>query len=175
MALVWFKVLVICKCLPIDVIQFYYEDPWLIVVWLKLWRPIVCINENVFLEFWVGSNPSLKNRLLRWGLPSLINISSDHLTQIQCGTLNTPPYAQHYWAWCMDINGGWPNSRNLIAADPTNRGGDSDTILEFWVGPNSSLQSRFCKVELSPTQISKSIHGWVVAQQDKDTIKNTIR
>jgi len=37
---------------------------------------------------------------------------------IQCGTLNTPPHDQHYSAWFMDINGGWPDSGNLIAGGP---------------------------------------------------------
>jgi hypothetical protein len=59
----------------------------------------------------------------------------------------------------MNINGGWPDNRNLKAGGPTDLGRGSDTILEFWVGPNSSLQSGFCKVEVCPTQISKSIHG----------------
>ena len=29
-------------------------------------------------------------------------------------TLNTPPHDQHYWDWFVDINGGWPDSGNLI-------------------------------------------------------------
>ncbi|PNY12755.1 transcription initiation factor TFIID subunit 1-a-like protein, partial [Trifolium pratense] len=33
------------------------------------------------------------------------------------GLLNTPPHA--YWVWYMDINGGWPDSGNVIAGDPT--------------------------------------------------------
>jgi hypothetical protein len=38
------------------------------------------------------------------------------------GLLNTPPHAQHYWAWCVDINGGWPDSGNLITGSPMDRG-----------------------------------------------------
>ncbi|RDX75161.1 hypothetical protein CR513_44995, partial [Mucuna pruriens] len=30
---------------------------------------------------------------------------------------NTPPHAQHYWAWCMDNNGGWPFNRSRIGFD----------------------------------------------------------
>jgi len=37
---------------------------------------------------------------------------------VRCETLNTPPHDQHYWAWFVDINGGWPNSGNLIAGGP---------------------------------------------------------
>ncbi|MCI69404.1 hypothetical protein A2U01_0090666, partial [Trifolium medium] len=36
--------------------------------------------------------------------------------------LNTIHHAQHYWAWCMDINGGWPDSGDLITGGPTDRG-----------------------------------------------------
>ncbi|MCI00995.1 hypothetical protein A2U01_0022019, partial [Trifolium medium] len=43
------------------------------------------------------------------------NTHSDHLaTDVRL--LNTLPYAQHYWAWCVDINGGWPDNGNLITA-----------------------------------------------------------
>jgi len=38
----------------------------------------------------------------------------------------------------VDINGGWPDSRNLIASGPTDLGGGSDTILEIVVGPNTT-------------------------------------
>jgi hypothetical protein len=31
----------------------------------------------------------------------------------------------------VDIKFRWPDSGNLIAGDPTNLGGDFDTILEF--------------------------------------------
>jgi len=45
-----------------------------------------------------------------------------HITRsssIWCGTLNTPPHDQHYWAWFVDINGGWwSDSGNLIADGP---------------------------------------------------------
>jgi len=51
------------------------------------------------------------------------------------------PYAQHYWAWCVDIYGGWPDSGNLIAGDPTDLGGGLDTILEFVVGPTQPHKS----------------------------------
>ncbi|KEH33824.1 hypothetical protein MTR_3g453180 [Medicago truncatula] len=37
---------------------------------------------------------------------------------IRCGILNTPAHDQHYWAWFLDINGGWPDSGNLIAGGP---------------------------------------------------------
>jgi hypothetical protein len=39
-------------------------------------------------------------------------------SHIRCGTLNTPPHDQHYWAWFIDINGGWSDSGNLIAGGP---------------------------------------------------------
>ena len=32
-----------------------------------------------------------------------------------CETLNTLSHDQHYWAWIVDINGGWPDRENLIA------------------------------------------------------------
>jgi hypothetical protein len=37
--------------------------------------------------------------------------------------LNTHPHTQHYYAWCVDIyiNGGWPDSENLITGGPTDR------------------------------------------------------
>ena len=41
---------------------------------------------------------------------------------VRCGTLNTHPHDQHYWAWFVDINGGWPDSGNLIADDPMDLG-----------------------------------------------------
>ncbi|PNY02348.1 hypothetical protein L195_g025654 [Trifolium pratense] len=42
---------------------------------------------------------------------------------------------------CVDINGGWSGSENLIASGLADLGGDSETILEFWVGPKSTLQN----------------------------------
>jgi len=41
----------------------------------------------------------------------------------------------------VDINGGWPNSGNLIEGGPTDLGGGSDTILEFVTGPNTTPQN----------------------------------
>ena len=52
-------------------------------------------------------------------------------SSIRCETLNTPPHDQHYWAWFVDINGGWPDSGNQIADGPTNLRGGSDTMLKF--------------------------------------------
>jgi len=49
-------------------------------------------------------------------LPPLINIVRP--SPIRCGTINTPPHDQHYWAWFVDINDEWPDSGNLIAGDP---------------------------------------------------------
>ena len=40
--------------------------------------------------------------------------------------------------WSMNINGGWPDSGNLIAGGPTDFGGGSDTILEIAVGSNTT-------------------------------------
>jgi len=42
----------------------------------------------------------------------------------------------------VDVNGGWPNGRNLIAGGPTSLAGGSNTILEFVVGPNTTAQNR---------------------------------
>jgi len=36
--------------------------------------------------------------------------------------LLTPPHDQHYWVWFVDINGGCPDSGNLIAGGPMNLG-----------------------------------------------------
>jgi hypothetical protein len=36
-------------------------------------------------------------------------------------------------------------TRNLIASGPADHEGDSDTILELSVGPNSSLQNRLVR------------------------------
>jgi hypothetical protein len=36
------------------------------------------------------------------------------LINVGVGFSNTPPHAQHYWAWCVDINGGWSET---IASD----------------------------------------------------------
>jgi hypothetical protein len=44
------------------------------------------------------------------------------LINVGVGFSNTPPHAQHYWAWCVDINGGWPDSGNLIAGASTDLG-----------------------------------------------------
>jgi len=48
-------------------------------------------------------------------------------------------------SWCMDINGGWPNSRNLITVGPTALGGGTDTILEIVVGPTTTPQNRLVR------------------------------
>jgi len=57
-----------------------------------------------------------------------ISLTYKHIVRsspIRCGTLNTHTHThthtlhdQHYWAWFVDINGGWPDSRNLIAGGP---------------------------------------------------------
>jgi len=45
----------------------------------------------------------------------------------------------------MDLIGGLPDSRNLIACDPIELGGGSDTILKIMVEPNTTLQNRFVR------------------------------
>jgi len=61
------------------------------------------------------------------------------------GPLYHNPHTEHYWAWCLDINGGWPDSRNLLAGSLMDLGGDSDTILEILVGPNTTPQNWFVR------------------------------
>jgi hypothetical protein len=39
----------------------------------------------------------------------------------------------------VDINDGWPDNENLIAGGCTDLEGDSDTIIEIGVEPNSTL------------------------------------
>jgi len=41
----------------------------------------------------------------------------------------------------VDINGGWPDNGNMIADDPTDHEGDSDTILKIVVGSNTTLKN----------------------------------
>jgi len=55
------------------------------------------------------------------------------------------PHAQNHWARCVDINGGWLGSGNMIASGPTDLGGGSDTILEIVVGPNVIPQNRLVR------------------------------
>jgi hypothetical protein len=62
-------------------------------------------------------------------LSILVNLCSTHFTSDV--RLLTPPHVQHYWAWCIDINGGLYDSENLMAGGPTDHEGDSDTILKF--------------------------------------------
>jgi len=45
----------------------------------------------------------------------------------------------------VDLNGGWPDNKNLIAGGPTDFGGGSDTILEIVVGPNTTPQNRLVR------------------------------
>jgi hypothetical protein len=62
-------------------------------------------------------------------------------SHIRYNTLNTPFHAQHYWVWCVYVNSGWPNNRNLIANDSMNLRGGSDTILYLRVEFNQILQN----------------------------------
>jgi len=63
---------------------------------------------------------------------------------------NTPPQDQHYWAWFLDINGEFPDNRNLIAGDPKNIGGCSDIYhLSNWASLN--LTKPDCEVRIAPT------------------------
>jgi hypothetical protein len=49
--------------------------------------------------------------------PPLINtFSGHHISDV--GLLTHTPHDQHYWAWFMDINGGWPDSGNLMVGGP---------------------------------------------------------
>ena len=73
----------------------------------------------LILEIVVGPNTTPQNRLVR------IAPAYKHIVRpcpIRCGTLNTPPHDQHYWAWFVDINGGWLDSGNQIAGDPMDLG-----------------------------------------------------
>jgi len=81
---------------------------------------------------------TLQNRLGSWGLHSLINLCSKHLSS-NVGFL-LPAHAQNmtYGVWPE-----WSDSENLILGGPLNRSLlGSDIILEFWVGSNSTLQNR---------------------------------
>jgi len=49
---------------------------------------------------------------------------------------NTPSCPRMH-IWSVNIIGGWPDIRNPIAGGPMTLLGDSDTILEFMVGPNT--------------------------------------
>jgi len=81
-----------------------------------------------------------QNRLVIWGLPSLIKILlSHHIFDVR---LLTHPHDQHYWTWFVDINGGWIDDGNLIACGSWR---DSDTTLEVVVGTNTTLQNRFVR------------------------------
>jgi len=50
-------------------------------------------------------------------IATLINILSDHLIS-DVRLLTHPSHDQHYWAWSVDINGGWSDNGNLIAGGP---------------------------------------------------------
>jgi len=57
-------------------------------------------------------------------LPPLINtLSGHHLSDV--GLLTHPLTTSndhHYWAWFVDINGGWSDSGNMIAGGPMDLG-----------------------------------------------------
>jgi len=58
--------------------------------------------------FYIGPNLSLQNQLVRWTVSLFINSSQAlSLRHVGLDFSNTPLHAQHYWAWCEDINGGW--------------------------------------------------------------------
>jgi len=95
------------------------------------------------LNFVVGPSTTPQNWLVRRGLPQLINTRSCHLLSDE-GLFNTHPHEVtpntiELGAW---INGGRPDSGNLIAGGPMDLGKDSDTILNFVVGPNTTPQNR---------------------------------
>jgi len=48
------------------------------------------------------------------------------------GLFNTPPHDQHYWAWFVD--GGWPDSGNLIAGGPMDLGEALIPSSKSWLG-----------------------------------------
>jgi hypothetical protein len=49
-------------------------------------------------------------------------------------SLTRTPHIQHYWAWYVDINGGWPDRGNLVVSGRKELRGSYDTILEFGFG-----------------------------------------
>jgi len=73
------------------------------------------------LEIVVWLNTTLQNRLLKWWLLWLINTCSCYLlTDVRL--INTPSFAHHYWALCIDINDGLLDIENLIADCPMDLG-----------------------------------------------------
>jgi len=76
----------------------------------------------------VKPNTTSQIRLVRWSLPEFTNTYLCNLS-IVVRLFNTLPHAHHYWAWCVDINDGWLDRRNLRASDPTDFEGGSNTIL----------------------------------------------
>jgi hypothetical protein len=47
----------------------------------------------------------------------------------KCGSLNTHHHAQHYWVWCANINGRYPEMINSV------------TILNFYIEFNSTFKT----------------------------------
>lgn len=109
-----------------------------------------------YSEIWLNPTPTLQNRLVRWGLSMYKHMSKPYI--IWCGTFNTPLMANTVWAWCMKINGGWVNSGNQIASGPMNFELGFDTIIEFVVESNSTLQNRLVRWKLSPLINIRSDH-----------------
>jgi hypothetical protein len=98
------------------------------------------------LEFWVGPTQPYKS-VCKVRIALIINIFSGYLsinvrllTHLSCPTL---------LGLVRGYNGGWPDSENLIAGSLMDLGGGSDTLLEFWIESNSTLQNQLVRLGLS--------------------------
>ena len=125
------------------------------------WWVTPSISSNTVMK--LKSNSSLQNQLVKWGVSSfyklllrfyvlyirwLVKWRMSHfykllpkILSIRCELeffssdvrlLNTPlmPMTD---IWSVDINGGWPDSGNLIACGPKDFGESFDTMLKFKV------------------------------------------
>jgi hypothetical protein len=85
-----------------------------------------------FIKKWVGYKSTRQNKLVRWRMPTIYQHYSSHIT-FQCGTLNTHPSHTQDWtsrAWSEWHDNRWTNRSRR----------DSNNILEFSIGSNSSIQ-----------------------------------
>jgi len=67
---------------------------------MNVWVMVFVYPVSMFLEIVVGPNTTEVRIALTY---------KHRPSPIWCETFNTPPHDQHYWAWFVDINGGWPD------------------------------------------------------------------
>lgn len=81
-----------------------------------------------------------------------INSYTVHVTS-DVRLLNTLFHVRHYWAWYVDINGGWPDSRWI---NESLRG--SDIILELNIGVISAMIQGICELLVAEKHLERFEH-----------------